>query len=176
MICEHDVEVRKLCRKALEPAYDVIIARNMKECINRFVRMDERPDLLLSAYLLKDGTGGDVARQMNEIAVTKVILMSEEDIGVSVLEPLYADGCLHDTILKPFNDNYLHELITRTLAKCPICHGSVLGNTRELPCSYCNGSGRYTTTGYRFLMHHHCDCCNSARCDICTKPCHHMRT
>lgn len=171
MICEHDHANIRSCIKALEPLYEVVPTTNMKECL--MVYEDARPDLVLSAYLLKDGTGAQVARAMNDIALTKVILMSEEDIGVQVLEPLYADHCISNTILKPFSDDFLHELVTRTLAKCPICHGHVLGSTREVPCSYCKGKGSYTKAGYKFFLHHRCDCCNTIRCNICRKKCHH---
>ena len=67
------------------------------------------------------------------------------------------------------------EVITQVLTECMICHASVFGNAREVPCSFCRGTGKYTAMGYKFYMHHVCDCMG-AQCDICNKPCHHMRT
>ena len=44
-------------------------------------------------------------------------------------------------------DNLVWVIRKRTMEmtdmadKCPICQGSPLGNSRSLPCEFCNGSG-----------------------------------
>lgn len=173
MVCDNDSLNVESCCVTLN-SYELTTSNSMKDCIEAYLHDDERPELLLSAYQLADGNGAQVSRAMNEIGFIKVIMMTTKELGTAILEPLYADNLLHATIDKPIQSTVLSELVARTLARCPVCDAHYLGNHRELPCSYCQGSGKYTKAGYAFFLHHTCDCMHQKRCDVCHTLCHHL--
>src|ERR1043165_1984326 len=100
MVCDQDDINLESCCLALR-SYKVTIASSMKDCLEAYRHDDEKPELLLSAYQLKDGNAGQVIRAMNEVGFVKSIIMTTQDLGRDVLESLYADNLLHATICKP---------------------------------------------------------------------------
>jgi CheY-like chemotaxis protein len=174
MVCDVDDINLESCCLALR-SYNVKTASSMKDCLEAYRHDDEKPELLLSAYQLKDGNAGQVIRAMSEMGFIKSIIMTTADMGRDVLEPLYQDNLLHATITKPMRHNVLGELVARTLERCPICLGSKHGNARDSHCEFCRGSGRFTKNAYAFFLHHDCDCkWSNGICDWCHHKCHHL--
>jgi response regulator RpfG family c-di-GMP phosphodiesterase len=169
LICDYDTKNLQSCAVALG-SYEVITASNVTDALK--VYMHERPELVLWAYQLKDWNDAKAVRAMNEIAITKMVLMVTTELEYTVTDELYAHGIINHIMVKPIMAKILGQLVAKLLDHCPICDGDIMGNTRELPCSFCHGSGRYTAQGYAYFKCHRCDCVDD-RCDICRMACHH---
>ncbi len=168
LICDHDDMNLQSCVRALG-SYDVITVSNVKDALKAYA--DERPELVLWAYASVDWNDAQVVRAMNKIAVTKTVLMVTQELEYSVTDELYLHGIINHVMIKPVTAKQLHQLVAKLLDRCAICDGDVMGNAREMPCSYCAGTGRYTTQAYAFFVNHKCDC-GQGQCDVCRAACH----
>jgi hypothetical protein len=158
-VCEQDDETLNKCVQALTH-YNVIQARSVSECLQL---KNVKPDLLLSAHILNDGTCEQIAHAFSDAAL-KVVIMTSNDDKIDFT-------AAHQVILKPFNTDNLNRLCARIINKCVICLG--LGrNYRVWPCGFCDGTGLYYESGFAFLSKHRCDCPFSARCEVCRRACH----
>lgn len=172
IICEEDTKNLSECAQALSN-YQVIPTHTIKQCLRAYQAFTTKPDLLLSAYELEDGTGEDIAAALNSRALIKVIIMTA-DLGAQMHE-LYTNQHVSEVLLKPFKQQHLeglNKLAAKIIDKCGMCQGARLGTLRCYPCPFCHGSGHYNDQAFSCLQYHKCDCPITARCEICKKACH----
>lgn len=104
MICDDEVDLLNMYKKALSREYEVIIVDSGKECIERYIEEKHKGKqihVLLLDYKLGDLLGDIVACKIAELNGVKTLLISAYDLDQSMVENLIQRRCIVGTIRKP---------------------------------------------------------------------------
>ena len=104
MICDDEVDLLKLYKRALERDYDVIIVDSGKDCIERFIaekHSGKKIHVLLLDYKLGDMLGDIVACKISELNGVKTLLISAYNLEKSMVDDLLERRCIVGIIRKP---------------------------------------------------------------------------
>lgn len=120
MICDDEVDLLNMYKKALQLRYDVIIVDSGKECIERYIA--EKHDgtkihVLLLDYKLGDMLGDIVACKISELNGVKTMLISAYDLDEVMVKDLIARRCIVGTIRKPIRLPALLQQVEDILKK-----------------------------------------------------------
>lgn len=104
MICDDEMDLLKLYKRALEHDYDVIIVDSGKDCIERYIaekHSGKKIHVLLLDYKLGDMLGDIVACKISELNGVKTLLISAYNLEKSMVDDLLERKCIVGTIRKP---------------------------------------------------------------------------
>lgn len=104
MICDDEIDLLDMYKKALERDYDVIIVDSGKDCIERYIEekhRGKRIHVLLLDYKLGDMLGDIVACKISELNGVKTLLISAYDLDQKMVNDLIDRRCIVGTIKKP---------------------------------------------------------------------------
>ena len=104
MICDDEIDILKLYKRALERDYDVIIVDSGKDCIERYIaekHSGKKIHVLLLDYKLGDMLGDIVACKISELNGVKTLLISAYNLEQSMVDDLLERRCIVGTIRKP---------------------------------------------------------------------------
>jgi response regulator RpfG family c-di-GMP phosphodiesterase len=119
MICDDELDLLNLYKKALDSDYEVIIVESGKDCIEKFIAEKHRGKqvhVLLLDYKLGDMLGDIVACKISELNGVKTILISAYDLEKSMVSDLIARRCIVGTIRKPIRLPAMVQQIEQVLA------------------------------------------------------------
>jgi len=119
MICDDEVDLLNMYKKALETEYDVIIVDSGKDCIERYIaerHSGKKINVLLLDYKLGDMLGDIVACKISELNGVKTLLISAYDLDAKMVTDLVARRCIVDTIRKPIRLNAMIQQIKQVLS------------------------------------------------------------
>jgi DNA-binding response OmpR family regulator len=111
MVCDDEVDLLDMYKKALQLKYDVIVVDSGKECIERYIaekHSGKKIHVLLLDYKLGDMLGDIVACKISELNGVKTMLISAYDLDEVMIKDLIARRCIIGTIRKPIR---LHALL-----------------------------------------------------------------
>jgi len=104
MICDDEIDLLNMYKRALEPNYNIIIADSGKECIERYIaekHKGKQINILLLDYKLGDMLGDSVACKISELNGVKTLLISAYDLDQEMIRDLLKRRCIVGTIQKP---------------------------------------------------------------------------
>jgi len=104
MICDDEIDLLNMYKRALEPDYNIIIADSGKECIERYIaekHKGKQINILLLDYKLGDMLGDSVACKISELNGVKTLLISAYDLDQEMIRDLLKRRCIVGTIQKP---------------------------------------------------------------------------
>jgi DNA-binding NtrC family response regulator len=104
MICDDEIDLLDMYKKALERDYDVIIVDSGRDCIERYIEekhRGKRIHVLLLDYKLGDMLGDIVACKISELNGVKTLLISAYDLDQKMVKDLIDRRCIVGTIKKP---------------------------------------------------------------------------
>jgi len=104
MICDDEIDLLNMYKRALEPNYNIIIADSGKECIERYIaekHKGKQINILLLDYKLGDMLGDSVACKISELNGVKTLLISAYDLDQEMIRDLLERRCIVGTIQKP---------------------------------------------------------------------------
>jgi len=104
MICDDEIDLLNMYKRALEPNYNIIIADSGKECIERYIaekHKGKQISILLLDYKLGDMLGDSVACKISELNGVKTLLISAYDLDQEMVKDLLERRCIVGTIQKP---------------------------------------------------------------------------
>src|SRR5688572_9823459 len=104
MVCDDEVDLLNLYKKALSREYEVIIVDSGKDCIDRYIsekHSGKKIDVLLLDYKLGDMLGDIVACKISELNGVKTLLISAYDLDQTMVKDLLARRCIVGTVRKP---------------------------------------------------------------------------
>ena len=119
MICDDEIDLLNLYKKALDSDYNVIIVDSGKDCIETYISEKHRGKqihVLLLDYKLGDMLGDIVACKISELNGVKTILISAYDLEKTMVEDLIARRCIVGTIRKPVRLPAMVKQIAQVLA------------------------------------------------------------
>lgn len=119
MICDDEIDLLNLYKKALGQDYNVIIVDSGKDCIERYIEekhSGKQIHVLLLDYKLGDMLGDIVACKISELNGVKTLLISAFDLDRGMVRDLIARGCIIGTIQKPIRLPAMIEQIKNLLA------------------------------------------------------------
>lgn len=119
MICDDEVDLLNMYKKALETEYDVIIVDSGKDCIERYIaerHSGKKINVLLLDYKLGDMLGDIVACKISELNGVKTLLISAYDLDTKMVTDLVARRCIVGTIRKPIRLNAMIQQIRQVLS------------------------------------------------------------
>ena len=119
MICDDEVDLLNMYKKALDRDYEVIIVDSGKDCIERYIEekhSGKKINVLLLDYKLGDMLGDIVACKISELNGVKTLLISAYDLNRDMVKDLIARRCIVGTIQKPIRLAALTQQIQQLLA------------------------------------------------------------
>lgn len=119
MICDDEVDLLNVYKKALDREYEVIIVDSGKECIERYIaekHSGKKINVLLLDYKLGDMLGDIVACKISELNGVKTVLISAYDLDQGMVKDLIARRCIVGAMRKPTRLPVMIEQIQQLLA------------------------------------------------------------
>lgn len=119
MICDDEVDLLNVYKKALDREYEVIIVDSGKECIERYIaekHSGKKINVLLLDYKLGDMLGDIVACKISELNGVKTVLISAYDLDQGMVKDLIARRCIVGAMRKPIRLPVMIEQIQQLLA------------------------------------------------------------
>lgn len=118
MICDDEVDLLNMYKKALSREYEVIIVDSGKDCIERYIEEKHKGKqihVLLLDYKLGDMLGDIVACKISELNGVKTLLISAYDLDQLMVNDLLARHCIVGTIRKPIRMPAIMQQIQQLL-------------------------------------------------------------
>lgn len=119
MICDDEVDLLNMYKKALDRDYEVIIVDSGKDCIERYIEekhSGKKIHVLLLDYKLGDMLGDIVACKISELNGVKTLLISAYDLDQGMVKDLISKRCIVGTIRKPIRLPALIQQVQQLLA------------------------------------------------------------
>jgi len=117
IICDDESDVLRVYKIALGSRFNVLTAMSGEDCIRTYsksIESDGKVDLVVVDYRLGDMLGDELARKLQKIAATKVLLLTAFEI-----EPTYVSDLKSEKIISSF-------------LKKPVGLASLIGTITEL--------------------------------------------
>ena len=118
MICDDDLDLCQLFGQALKSRYNIILVSSGEGCISRFILEKNRGNkihLLLLDYKLGDMFGDLVAKKVNNLNGTKIVLISAYDLDSELVKVLEENNYIAKYVQKPIHLATLIETVASTI-------------------------------------------------------------
>jgi response regulator RpfG family c-di-GMP phosphodiesterase len=104
MICDDEMDLLNMYKRALERDFDVIVVDSGKDCIEKFIaekHAGKKIHVLLLDYKLGDMLGDIVACKISELNGVKTLLISAYNLEKAMVDDLIERRCIVGTVRKP---------------------------------------------------------------------------
>jgi CheY-like chemotaxis protein len=104
LICDDEQDVLRAYKIALASKFNVLTAASGDDCLRSFSKLIESKgniDVVVLDYRLGDALGDEVARKLQRIAPTKVVLLTAFDLEPSHISELKTENVISSFLKKP---------------------------------------------------------------------------
>lgn len=116
MICDDEIDLLNMYKRALEREFEVLIVDSGKDCIEKYIaekHAGKKIHVLLLDYKLGDMLGDVVACKISELNGVKTLLISAYNLEKSMIDDLIERRCIVGLVRKPVKLADMIEQIRR---------------------------------------------------------------